>query len=64
LGVVIAVAIVVTLATMLVTARLGYRPRWGALAALIASLLTASASGQRRATRSASSRDARWPTNL
>lgn len=40
LGLVIAVAIVVTLATMLVTARLGYRPRWGALAALIASLLS------------------------
>ena len=40
LGLVIAVAIVVTLATMLITARLGYRPRWGALIALIASLIS------------------------
>ncbi|HEY4097140.1 MAG TPA: ATP-binding protein [Baekduia sp.] len=38
LGLVIAVAIIVTLATMLIAARLGLRPRWGALAALIASL--------------------------
>jgi signal transduction histidine kinase len=38
LGLVIAVAIVVTLATMLYASRLGFRPRWGALAALIASL--------------------------
>jgi signal transduction histidine kinase len=40
LGLVIAVAIVVTLATMLIASRLGYRPRWGALAALIASLIS------------------------
>ena len=40
LGLVIAVAIVVTLATMLIAGRLGYRPRWGALAALIASLIS------------------------
>ncbi len=38
LGLVIAVAIVVTLVTMLYASRLGFRPRWGALAALIASL--------------------------
>jgi signal transduction histidine kinase len=38
LGLVIGVAIVVTLATMLYAPRFGLRPRWGALAALIASL--------------------------
>jgi signal transduction histidine kinase len=39
LGLVIAVAIVVTLATMLVAVHLGYAPRWGALAAFVASVL-------------------------
>ena len=38
LGLVIVLAIVVTLATLLVAAKLGFRLRWGALAALVLSL--------------------------
>jgi signal transduction histidine kinase len=40
LGLVIAVAIVVTLATMLVAAHLGYAARWGALVAFVLSILS------------------------
>lgn len=38
LGAVIVLAILMTLATMLIAVRLGVRPRWGALAAMIVSL--------------------------
>ena len=40
LGVVIVIAILVTLATMVIAAKLGFRLRWGALAALVVSLVS------------------------